>query len=131
MDDYSESNHQGEMIEEPDTPSKGQSLNTDEKSVDASSPDSLVPKKTKNKGMGKGKYKVPSQKELLDRRTTRAATTMARHHQLARDVRKNRQAELDRINMAMLGKLSPGMKQAAFLYRRRQMLSELLKDSLF
>ncbi len=76
------------------------------------------------------KYKIPAQKELMDRLSHRAAITMARHHQLARGIRKNRQAELDRINMAMLGKLSPGMKQAAFLYRRRQLLSELLKDSL-
>ena len=66
----------------------------------------------------------------MEKRATRASITMARHHQLARDIRKNRQAELDRINMAMRGKLSPGMEQAAFLYRRRQMLSELLKDSL-
>ena len=76
------------------------------------------------------KYKIPTQKALMEKRATRAAITMARHHQLARDVRKNRQAELDRINMAMLGKLSPGMKQAAFHYRRQQLLSELLKDSM-
>ena len=76
------------------------------------------------------KYKVPTQKALIEKRATRAAITMARHHQLARDIRKNRQAELDRITMAMLGKLSPGMKQAAFLYRRRQMLEALLKDSM-
>ena len=76
------------------------------------------------------KYKVPTQKALMEKRATRAAITMVRHHQLARDIRKNRQAELDRITMAMLGKLSPGMKQAAFLYRRRQFLSELLKGSL-
>ena len=66
----------------------------------------------------------------MEKRATRAAITMARHHQLARDIRKNRQAELDRITMAMLGKLSPGMELAAFLYRRRQMLRELFKDSL-
>ena len=76
------------------------------------------------------KNKIPTQKALMEKRISRAAITMARHHQLARDIRKNRQAELDRITMAMLGKLSPGMKQAAFLYRRRQFLSELLKDSM-
>ena len=67
----------------------------------------------------------------MEKRATRASITMARHAQLARDMSKNRQAELGRINMAMQGKLSPGMTQAAFLYRRRQLLSELLKDSLF
>ena len=76
------------------------------------------------------KHKIPSQKDLLKKRAIRAAITMARHHQLARDMRKNRQAELDRINMAMLGKLSPGVKQAAFLYRRRQMLAAVVKESL-
>ena len=66
----------------------------------------------------------------MEKRSTRAAITMARHHQLARDMTTNRKAELDRIKTAMLGKLSPGMKQAAFLYRRRQMLEDSLKDSM-
>ena len=66
----------------------------------------------------------------MEKRTQRAAITMARHHQLLRDIRKNRQAELDRINMAFVGKLSPGMKNAAFLLRRRKSLVEAIKESL-
>ena len=55
------------------------------------------------------KYTTPSQKDLLAKRETRAAITMARHHQLMRDVRANRKAELDRIRMALIGNLSPGL----------------------
>ena len=68
------------------------------------------------------KYEIPSQQALMEKRTQRAAITMARHHQLLRDIRKNRQAELDRINM--------GMKNAAFLLRRRKFLVEAIKESL-
>ena len=74
-------------------------------------------------------YKILLAKDLLEKRASRAAITMARHHQLARDMRKNRQAELDRIQMAMLGNLSPGLRKDAFIFRRRQLLEALLKDS--
>ena len=76
------------------------------------------------------KYTIPSQKDLLAKRETRAAITMARHHQLMRDVRANRKAELDRIRMALIGNLSPGLRQKAFLFRRKKMLEELVKDSV-
>ena len=66
----------------------------------------------------------------MEKRTQRAAITMARHHQLLRDIRKNRQAELDRIDMALVGKLSRGMRKAAFLLRRRKFLVEAIKESL-
>ena len=52
-----------------------------------------------------------------------------RHLQLARDIRTNIKNEHERIASALIYRLGPGMRESAFLLRRKAELEELAKQS--
>ena len=74
-------------------------------------------------------YRRPTPKYILERIENRRAIGKLRHLQLARDIRTNIKNEHERIASALIYRLGPGMRESAFLLRRKAELEELAKQS--
>ena len=74
-------------------------------------------------------YRIPTPHHILTRIENRRALGKMRHLQLARDIRTNITNEHERIASALIYRLGPGMRESAFLLRRKNELGELAKKS--
>ncbi len=74
-------------------------------------------------------YRIPTPHHTLTRIENRRALGKTRHLQLARDIRTNIKNEHSRIASALIYRLGPGMRESAFLPRRKNELEELAKQS--
>ena len=74
-------------------------------------------------------YRIPTPHHILTRIENRRALGQTRHLQLARDIRTNIKNEHERIASALIYRLGPGMRESAFLHRRKAELEELAKQS--
>ena len=75
-------------------------------------------------------YRIPTPHHILKKIENRRAIGKTRHVQLARDIRTNIKNEHERIASALIYRLGPGMRESAFLLRRKNELEELAKNSL-
>ena len=75
-------------------------------------------------------YRIPTPHHILTRIENRRAIGKMRHLQLARDIRTNIKNEHDRISSALIYRLGPGMREAAYLLRRKKELEALAQQSV-
>ena len=70
-------------------------------------------------------YRIPTPHHILTQIENRRAIGKMRHLQLARDIRANVRNGHDRISSVLIYRLGPGMRETAFILRRKKELEAL------